>query len=256
MSAFEGDMFPFRAAESLFSARLFQVFPERRVCRVKTTVASARPDEIRQVQIPEKSAYCTVKRLLDILISAIALLILLLPLAVVLIIDAIDLGCSPFFTQNRIGQNGVPFRIYKIRTMRKEAPRYRATGELSDHERYITRFGSVLRKLSIDELPQLFNVLEGKMSIVGPRPLIPEEKKIHDMRSSRGVYALKPGMTGLAQINGRDDVTAEEKVRWDALYLERFGFRQDCGIILRSFKKVILGDGVREGAPRDPKEKA
>lgn len=215
---------------------------------MKTNPTAAPPASAGVTRFPEKKAYRFVKRSADILIAFAALVLLFVPLLVVLALDAINLGCSPIFTQTRIGRGGKPFRIYKIRTMRKEAPRYRATGEFTDHVRYITRFGSFLRKLSVDELPQLFNVLEGSMSLVGPRPLIPEETGIHQMRHAAGVYALRPGMTGLAQINGRDNVTAEEKVRLDALYLKNFGFRQDIRIILRSFKKVIMGDGVREGA--------
>ena len=171
---------------------------------------------------------------------------------VILIVDALDLHGSPVFTQMRIGLYGRPFRIFKIRTMRRDTPRYLATGEITDPDRYITRVGRILRKFSIDELPQFLNILIGDMSLVGPRPLIPEETGIHAMREKAGVYSIRPGMTGLAQINGRDTVTAEEKVYWDTEYLHNFGFRQDIGIIFHSFKKVLVGDGVKEGAPGAP----
>ena len=193
--------------------------------------------------------YRIVKRLMDLVLSFVSLLILLVPMLIVLIIDAVDLGGNPIFTQNRIGRGGKPFRIYKIRTMRRDTPRYLATGEISDPDRYITRVGRILRKLSIDELPQLLNILIGDMSIVGPRPLIPEEKGIHAMREKAGVYSLRPGMTGLAQINGRDTVLADEKVYWDTEYLRHFSFGQDLRIIFHSFIKVLAADGVQEGAP-------
>ena len=122
-----------------------------------------------------------------------------------------------------------------------------STSEVDDPNRYITRIGRILRRLSIDELPQLINVLKGDMSIVGPRPLISAEYQIHDLRMKYGVYKIRPGLTGLAQIHGRDMVAPADKVRWDVRYLEEFGFWTDVKIVLSTIPKVIGGNGVAEG---------
>ena len=122
-----------------------------------------------------------------------------------------------------------------------------ATADVDDPDKYITRVGHVLRKLSLDELPQLFNVLKGDMSLVGPRPLIENEADIHIMRERFGVYSVRPGVTGLAQINGRDTVSPAEKVRWDVRYVEHFGFWMDVKILFATVPKIFGGEGVVEG---------
>lgn len=120
--------------------------------------------------------------------------------------------------------------------------------ELENPDRYITRVGKFLRRFSLDEIPRLFNVLKGDMSLVGPRPLISDEYEIHAMRMRFGVYNIRPGVTGLAQINGRDLVQPEEKVRWDVKYLHEFGPRLDLKILLATLPKVFDGHDVVEGA--------
>lgn len=191
--------------------------------------------------------YGKVKRALDIVLSLIALLLLLLPMGIVALVVYLDDPGAVFFSQERVGVQGRLFRLYKFRTMRRQTPRYRASCELDDPGLYITGIGRFLRRTSLDELPQLFNVLKGDMSLVGPRPLIAEEREIHAMRMRFGVYALRPGLTGLAQINGRDRLDAGEKIRWDVKYLEDFGFATDWRILLATIPCVLKQEGYREG---------
>lgn len=194
-----------------------------------------------------KSGYRYFKRIIDIVCSLLGLIILLLPLLFVVVIIYVDDPGPVFFRQYRVGLNGRRFRVYKFRSMRLNTPKYMSTMEVDDPDRYITRVGKILRKLSIDEIPQLFNVLIGDMSLVGPRPLISDEFEIHNMRTRFGVYNIRPGVTGLAQINGRDTVSPVEKVHWDVKYLEHFGFWMDMKILIATVPKIFGGNGVVEG---------
>jgi len=191
--------------------------------------------------------YCGVKRVLDVILSALGLTVLLVPLALTALVVYIDDPGKMFFCQKRVGRNGKLFTLYKFRTMKMDTPKYMATSDVNDPDKYITRAGHVLRKLSLDEIPQLFNVLKGDMSLVGPRPLIPNEEEIHTMRDRFGVYSVRPGVTGLAQINGRDTVSPAEKVRWDVRYVEHFGFWTDVKILFATVPKIFGGEGVVEG---------
>ena len=193
------------------------------------------------------TGYSLVKRILDMLLSAVGLLVLLIPFGVIAVVLYLDDPGPVLFRQFRVGRAGKQFQLYKFRTMKQDCPHSVATRDMHDPDRYVTRVGHFLRKTSLDELPQLINVLRGDMSLVGPRPLIPEETDIHEMRLFRGVYTLRPGLTGLAQINGRDVVQAEEKVRYDVCYLEHFGFWLDLKILLATVPKVLGGEGVVEG---------
>ena len=192
--------------------------------------------------------YIKAKRLLDIVCSAAGLLVLLIPLLIIAVVVYIDDPGRICFSQYRVGQDGKRFKLYKFRTMKTDTPKYMATVEMDDPDRYITRVGHFLRKTSLDELPQLFNVLRGDMSLVGPRPLISDEYEVHLMRMRFGVYTVRPGVTGLAQINGRDKVSPADKVRWDVKYLESFGFLTDCKILLATLPKIFGGEGIVEGA--------
>lgn len=189
--------------------------------------------------------YYKVKRILDILGAVTGLAFCALPLGILLLLIYLDDPGAVFFLQDRVGRNGKIFRLYKLRTMKQTAPAYLSTEEMEHPGQYVTKLGRILRKLSLDEIPQLFNVLMGDMSLIGPRPLIPQEKDIHTLREEKGVYALRPGITGLAQINGRDQMEWDEKVRLDAEYLQRFGFLTDLSIFLRTVPKVIDSEGVR-----------
>ena len=193
------------------------------------------------------TVYYIVKRILDILGAITGFIFLALPLGVLSLLIYLDDPGPVFFLQDRVGRNGKIFRLYKLRTMKQTAPAYLSTEEMENPGDYVTKTGRILRKLSLDEIPQLFNVLKGDMSLIGPRPLIPQEKDIHALREEKGVYTLRPGITGLAQINGRDQVEMEEKVRLDAEYLRKFGFLTDVSILLRTIPKVIDSEGVRLG---------
>lgn len=194
------------------------------------------------------AGYCAAKRTFDIVVSLIGITVALLPMALIALIISADSRGRAIFRQRRVGLNGKLFNVYKFRTMHTFAPSEAATSELKEPYRYITRVGSFLRRTSLDELPQLFNVLKGDMSLVGPRPLIAREHEIHYLRKKANIYSVRPGITGWAQINGRDDVSIVEKVRLDAEYVEKRSLLFDLGILLKTVLVVFRKDGYREGA--------
>ena len=192
-----------------------------------------------------QSAYCRyVKRILDIIFST--LLIALLSPVMVIIGVAIRVESSggAIFKQKRVGQNKKAFVCLKFRTMRIDAPQNVPASKLLDSQKYITRVGRLLRRSSLDELPQLFNVLKGDMSLVGPRPLIFEEAEMHKKRESEGIYALRPGLTGLAQIKGRNLLLDSEKIENDKFYLENIKIRLDARIVFLTLGCVFAGKGI------------
>lgn len=191
--------------------------------------------------------YHLLKRFFDLLISFVALVALAIPSLLVAAAIYIDDPGRILFKQYRIGLGGKRFKLYKFRSMRTSTPKYLATMDVSDPDAYLTRMGKIMRKLSIDELPQLVNVLKGDMSIVGPRPLIADEYEIHEARVRLGVYEVRPGITGLAQINGRDIVSPGDKVRWDVKYLKKFSLGADIGILFSTVFKVFKSEGIVEG---------
>ena len=209
--------------------------------------------DLERVEIGNRR-YCVVKRAIDIVVSATALLILLIPMLIIAAVVYIDNPGRIIFSQNRVGQHGKRFKLYKFRTMKTETPKYLATAQLENPDQYITRAGYYLRKFSLDEIPQLMNVLKGDMSLVGPRPLISDEYEIHAMRMRFGVYSLRPGVTGLAQINGRDRVTPEEKVHWDVRYLKELSFWTDIKILIGTLPKILDGHDVVEGKKSNEKQ--
>lgn len=190
-----------------------------------------------------KHPYHGVKRLMDIVLSAAGLVILLIPFLLVAVIIYIDDPGNILFRQDRIGRAGKPFRMIKFRSMKMNTPHYLSAMDLDDPDQYSTRVGRILRRLSIDELPQLLNVLRGDMSLVGPRPLIPNEQEIHEMRMRLGVYSIRPGVTGLAQINGREALGPAEKVRWDVCYLAHFGLWTDIRILFATIPALFRVSG-------------
>jgi len=194
-----------------------------------------------------KGPYSKCKRLLDIVLAVIGLLVLMVPFAVIAGFVYLDDPGPVFFSQYRIGRYGKRFKLYKFRTMKLDTPKYLSTMEVENPNRYITYIGHILRKFSLDELPQLINVIRGDMSLVGPRPLIADEYEIHAMRMRFGVYSVRPGVTGLAQIHGRDLVSPADKVRWDVKYLQTFGLIPDLKILLQTIPKIFGGEGVVEG---------
>lgn len=188
------------------------------------------------------------KRGFDIFFSLIAIIILAIPMMIIALWIKID---SPhekvLFKQERVGINNVPFTILKFRSMRDDAPHQLATENFENPEMYITSVGKILRKTSMDELPQLFNVLKGDMSIVGPRPLIPKEKYVLKLRDEYGANKILPGITGLAQVHGRDQVTDENKASYDGKYALHVSLLLDASIILKTVSDVVRSRGVREG---------
>ncbi len=192
--------------------------------------------------------YSFFKRLLDIVLSLTALIVLAPLLLVLALLVKLDSPGPALFKQKRVGRNEKLFDIYKFRSMYTSAPRDVATSELQNAESHITRVGRVLRKTSLDELPQLFNVLKGEMSLIGPRPLVPNEKDIHELRREKGAYRVRPGITGWAQVNGRDCVLPVDKARLDGYYADHMSFGLDVKIIIFSVICVLTARGVREGA--------
>lgn len=191
--------------------------------------------------------YDKLKRALDLFFALLLLLLAAIPCGLISLLIRLTSPGPAFFKQTRIGRGGKPFFCYKFRTMYTDAPQYCATPDFQDADSFITPVGKFLRKTSLDELPQLFNVIRGDMSFIGPRPLIPEEKGIHEERMKRGVYLLRPGISGLAQINGRDRVDAETKVKYDEEYLHHISFFFDAKIVFGTFFGVLRGSDIVEG---------
>ena len=186
------------------------------------------------------------KRFFDLAAGLLLLIILLPVFAVIAAVIIIDDGRPVIFKQKRVGMNNELFSIYKFRTM-KNGTRNAATGDLSESGDSITKSGRLLRKASLDELPQLFNIIKGDMSFVGPRPLIPEETEIRQLRLDYGVYAVKPGMTGLAQVNGRDNLEDKQKAVYDKEYVENHNIWMDIKIMFKTVFVVLTGKNVVEG---------
>lgn len=191
-----------------------------------------------------RGPYPYLKRGLDVLLSAILLCLGLLPMGIIALLIAANSAGGVIFRQQRIGREGRPFVCYKFRTMVAEAPEDRPTGAFPEAERYVTAVGRLLRKSSLDELPQLWNVLRGDMSLVGPRPLIPAEEEVHRLRERCGVYRIRPGMTGLSQIRGRDLLSDAEKARWDSRYAHSVSLPFDCRILWETALRVATGRNV------------
>lgn len=149
------------------------------------------------------------------------------------------------FRQRRIGRNKKEFEILKFRTMRIDTPRDMPTHLLTDPERYVTPLGRWLRRTSLDELPQLFNILKGEMALIGPRPALWNQFDLIAGRELYGVNRLRPGLTGWAQVNGRDEIPLVKKIRLDAEYAKRISLRFDLKIFFMTAGKVITGEGIK-----------
>ena len=192
-----------------------------------------------------KKSYLIVKRILDFICSLVAIIILFVPMLVIMLIIRIESPGPAIFKQQRMGKDGKAFTIYKLRSMRMDAPSDKATREFSDSSNYITKFGSFIRRTSIDELPQLINILNGSMSFVGYRPVCMTELTLNGLRKEKGVFSMKPGLTGLAQISGRDNLTYEKKASVDAEYIDKCSFSFDVWCIYKTVIVVLTGEGAR-----------
>ena len=194
-----------------------------------------------------KNIYLIIKQIIDIILSIIAT-ILLLPFFVVFsIIIKIESKGPIFFKQKRIGKNKKEFIIYKFRTMRIDTPKNMPTHMLKNADSYITKFGRIMRKTSIDELPQIFNILKGDMSIIGPRPALWNQYDLIEERDKYNVNIIKPGLTGWAQVNGRDELPIPIKVKYDSEYIKKISFLFDIKIFFRTIIKVFKHEGIVEG---------
>ncbi len=180
------------------------------------------------------------KRLFDVCISGVLLLLLLPVIAVTALLIAIRLGSPVFFVQPRPGYKGILFNMYKFRTMQD---RYGADGLLLPDAERLTRFGAFLRSTSLDELPELWNVFKGNMSLVGPRPLLAEYLPLYTPEQARR-HDVRPGITGWAQVNGRNAISWEDKFRLDVWYVDHLSLRLDAKILLLTIRKVFLREGI------------
>ena len=190
--------------------------------------------------------YLTVKRLLDFVLSLIGIIVLIPLFMIIGILIKVDSRGPVIFKQKRYGKNKQPFYIYKFRTMASDAPQNVATKDLNDSKKYITKIGALLRRTSLDELPQLFNILLGQMTIVGPRPVVLKEENLIIARDLYGANDIKPGITGWAQINGRNSITWTEKFNLDVWYVKNRNFLLDLKIIFLTVKKVIIKEGINQ----------
>ncbi len=195
---------------------------------------------------PEQSSYALskFKRLLDIVLVVPASLALFVPFLVTAVAVKVSSQGPIFFKSERVGSGNSLFTMLKFRTMRVDTPLV-ATHKLESPERWLTPIGSILRKSSLDELPQLFNVLAGHMSLVGPRPALFNQNDLIAGRTAKGVHRLTPGITGLAQVNGRDELSIEEKVLADAEYLATASFIGDMKILFVTIAQVFAPRGVQ-----------
>jgi lipopolysaccharide/colanic/teichoic acid biosynthesis glycosyltransferase len=180
------------------------------------------------------------KRVFDFVVSALALFFLLPLLLVIGLLIAKNLGRPVFFWQTRPGQHGAAFKMIKFRTMRNAV---NASGTLLPDAERMTPFGNFLRSYSLDELPELWNVLNGDMSLVGPRPLLTEYLPLYSPEQFRR-HEVRPGITGWAQVNGRNALSWEEKFKLDVWYVDNQSFRLDLKIIFLTFKRVLMRDGI------------
>lgn len=186
------------------------------------------------------------KRAFDIVSSSVAIVVLSPIILVLCILIKVTSEGPILFKQRRIGKDNKEFNIYKFRTMRIDTPNV-ATHLLENPDKYITTVGKFMRKTSLDELPQLINILKGEMSVVGPRPALYNQYDLIELRTRAGVHKLAPGLTGWAQINGRDELPILQKVTLDKEYIEIQSFWMDIKIIFMTVFKVLKGDGVQEG---------
>ena len=184
------------------------------------------------------------KRLFDLFLSSILLLIFAVPMLLVALLVKVTSAGPALYWSNRVGRGNVIFKMPKFRTMRTDTPAL-ATHLLTDPDKFLTPIGKFLRKSSLDELPQLLSILMGHMSFVGPRPALFNQDDLIALRTDLGVHRLTPGLTGWAQINGRDELPIPVKVEFDRYYLVHHSFTLDMRILFRTFFKVVKSEGVK-----------
>lgn len=187
------------------------------------------------------------KRTIDLILSAVGILFLAIPMLVLVLAIKLDSPGPVFFTQKRLGIHKSYFNILKFRTMRIDTPRDTPTHLLENPQQWITKVGAFLRKTSLDELPQIFNIFMGQMSIIGPRPALWNQFDLVEERDKYGANDVRPGLTGWAQINGRDELEIPVKAKLDGEYVEKLSFGFDCKCFFGTIASVLKHDGVVEG---------
>ena len=200
--------------------------------------------DLSNVANKASALYSISKRTMDIVSSLVGLILLSQLFLLVAILIKLDSKGPIIFKQIRIGKNSKPFYIYKFRSMKIDAPNL-STEEFINASDFTTKVGKFIRKTSIDELPQLVNILKGDMSIVGPRPVIEREVRLLELRKECNVDSILPGITGLAQINGRDNIDDYEKVKYDFEYLSKRNLVLDIKIIINTVLKVAKSEGIK-----------
>ncbi len=187
-----------------------------------------------------------IKRTIDIVLSLLGIVVLAIPMGLVALAIKMDDPGPALFKQKRVGQHKAFFQLYKFRSMKMNTPDI-PTHLLENPDAYITRIGHILRKTSLDELPQLFNIFIGDMSIIGPRPALWNQDDLVAERDKYGANDVKPGLTGWAQINGRDELEIPVKAKLDGEYVEKLSFGFDCKCFFGTIAAVLRSDGVVEG---------
>ena len=195
--------------------------------------------------------YSILKRLGDISISLIAITLFCPVFILIAIAIKLDSEGPVIFKQKRFGIHKKTFYVFKFRTMKVESPKYVATRDLQNPEQWITRVGAFLRKTSLDELPQLCNILVGDMSIVGPRPVVVSERDVIEAREKYGANDVLPGLTGWAQINGRDNLSTDMKAELDGYYVTHKSLLMDIRCIVRTIPYVLKRKGIVEGSQKE-----
>ena len=195
----------------------------------------------------EKKTYIKIKRVLDFLLSLVGLIVLMPVFILLIIAIKIDSKGPVFFKQKRVGIHKTHFNILKFRTMKIDTPKDMPTHMLENPEQYITQVGKFLRKTSLDELPQIINILKGDMSIIGPRPALWNQYDLLEERDKYGANDVMPGLTGWAQINGRDELEISVKAQLDGEYVEKMSFAFDIQCFFGTIVSVLKSDGVVEG---------
>lgn len=188
------------------------------------------------------------KRIADVILASAALIIFAIPMLLIALIITMTSKGPVLFTQQRYGKHKKPFAVYKFRSMAAEAPANMATNSFANANSFITPVGKILRKLSLDELPQLFNVLRGDMSIIGPRPVILAEDSLIALREKYNANSIRPGMTGWAQVNGRDELDDDKKAAMDGEYVTHMNAITDIKILFKTALVVLSMAGQREGS--------
>ena len=196
------------------------------------------------------------KRLIDLLLSAVGLTVLSPLFLILAIAIKVDDPGPVFFRQKRVGIHKTYFDILKFRTMKMETPHDMPTHLLENPDQYITRVGRFLRKTSLDELPQIAQIFTGKMSVIGPRPALWNQYDLIAQRDQYGANDITPGLTGWAQVNGRDELEIEEKARLDGEYAQNISFGMDMKIFWMTVRNVLRGSGVVEGGPKEMKKES